>query len=312
LLAFTDRVTVPVVATPEQGPGRENDPALQDGSIDILMVTHDRPAYTRLSLERLLSTCDGTMRVWLWHNGEHEETLEVVGSFLKHPQVQGFHHSPENTGRKGLWRPTNWLLSQASGGLVSKVDDDCLVSEDWADVLRRAHEDVPELGVVGCWRFRPEDFRPTLARAKITEYAGDHRILRNCWVEGSGFLMKRACVASVGLIPPRMGFPTYCVQLAAAGWIHGWYYPFLYQEHMGDPRSPYWSLERHAETAHSARRTGPPPDDHVKRIRARALYVQRASLDPRRYAGWRAVLRRARSAALSLVASGPASGAAGW
>ena len=44
-------------------------------SIDILMITYNRPEYTRLSLERLLATCDESMRVWVWHNGTDEETL---------------------------------------------------------------------------------------------------------------------------------------------------------------------------------------------------------------------------------------------
>ena len=271
-----------------------------DESIDILMVTYNRPAFTRLSLERLLSTCDEAMRVWLWHNGEHEETLELVQSFLDHPRVYRFHHSVENTGLSGLWKPTNWLLSQASGAFMSKVDDDCLVPENWADVLRRAHGDVPAFGVLGCWRFRPEDFQPTLARSKIKEFAGGHRLLRNCWVEGSGFVMKRACVETFGLMPDGMGFSRYCMHLAAAGWIHGWYYPFLYQEHMDDPRSPYWLPQTDGGAEDTPARTGQAtfkrtPDERVRVIRASALQVQRASLDHRRYFGWRAKLRRARS-----------------
>jgi len=30
--------------------------------IDILVITHNRPIYTRLTLERLFATCDETMR----------------------------------------------------------------------------------------------------------------------------------------------------------------------------------------------------------------------------------------------------------
>ena len=182
-------------------------PPSSDDSIDILMVTHDRPVFTQRSLDRLLSTCDESMRVWIWHNGEHGETLELVKSHLGHPRVHRFHHSVENTGHRGLWKPINWLLQGSTGGYLSKVDDDCLVHRDWAAVLRQAHRDVPELGVVGCWRFPPEDFRPELAASKIETFAARHRMLRNCWVEGSGFLMKRECVVSVGLLPGGDGLP---------------------------------------------------------------------------------------------------------
>src|SRR5439155_14672632 len=173
-----------------------------------------------------------------------------------------------------------------SGAYVSKVDDDCLMPEGWADVLRKAHEDVPAFGVLGCWRFRPEDFRPTIARQKIVEFAGGHRLLRNCWVEGSGFLMKRACLETRDRLRCGMGFSNYCLHLAAAGWVHGWYFPFLHQVHMHDPRSSFWLPLPDAQPNH-----GPNPthaisargqQEHVQHIRARAFYAQRASLDCRR------------------------------
>jgi hypothetical protein len=263
-------------------------PPSTDESIDILMVTHDRPVFTRLSLDRLLSTCDESMRVWIWHNGEHEETLELVRSYLDHPRVHQFHHSVENTGHRGLWKPIDWLLEGSTGGYLSKVDDDCLVSSDWAAVLRQAHRDVPELGVVGCWRFPPEDFRPDLAAPKIETFAAGHRLLRNCWVEGSGFLMKRECVVGAGLLREAMGFPTYCIHLAAAGWVNGWYYPFVHQEHMDDPRSSYWlpqpqRLAATVTTTPAVAKAGPPQVERVQRIRRRAVGVQEASIDPRHH-----------------------------
>jgi len=195
----------------------------------------------------------------------------------------------------------NWVLAEGSGAYFSKVDDDCLMPDGWADVLRKAHEDVPGFGVLGCWRFRPEDFRPEIAGPRIVEYAGGHRILRSSWIEGSGFLMKRACLDTRGLLRRGMGFSTYCVQLAAAGWIHGWYFPFLHQEHMDDPRSPFWAPQPPSRSNHRGGRRSADSSAHAQQervqvIRARAFYVQRASLDSRRHMGWRAQLRRPRFA----------------
>jgi glycosyltransferase involved in cell wall biosynthesis len=62
------------------------------------------------------------MRVWVWHNGTDEETLEIVQSFRDHPSFFKFHHSIEN---KKLNEPTNWLWTHAKGDFLSKVDDDC-------------------------------------------------------------------------------------------------------------------------------------------------------------------------------------------
>lgn len=122
-------------------------------SIDILMVTYNRSRYTELSLKRLLDTCDESMRVWVWHNGEDEKTLEIVRSFRNHPRFFKFHHSSEN---KRLREPTNWLWAESKGGFIGKVDDDCLVPYHWADKLRQAHIDVLEFGVISCWHLLKE------------------------------------------------------------------------------------------------------------------------------------------------------------
>jgi len=271
--------------------------------IDILMITHDRPYYTRLALERLLETCDDNMRVWLWHNGEHEETLALVRSFRVHPNVYRFHHSKEN---KKLNEPTNWLWSESDATYVSKVDDDCLVPAEWTRTLVRAHEDVPEFGVLGCWRFREEDFFPELAQKKIREFAGGHRILQNNWIEGSGYLMKRACVDSLGLLDRDESFPQRCGRLAGAGWVHGWYFPFLYQEHMDDPRSPYCALKADEDLRRQMPLTAETfaittLEDRVEQIRASARSCQTSSIHPRAHVGWRKMSRRLRRKATSAL-----------
>jgi GT2 family glycosyltransferase len=263
--------------------------------IDILMITYNRPEYTRLSLTRLLETCDDTMRVWLWHNGDHAETLEVVKSLADHPRVHEFHHSKEN---KKLREPTNWFLESATAPYLSKVDDDCLLPNGWAQQLRQAHEDEPRFGVLGSWRFQDEDFAPKLAARKICEFAGGHRIMMNCWVEGSGYLMKRACVEQAGLLRPAETFTQYCVRLASAGWINGWYYPFIRQEHMDDPRAPHSLIKGDADLQDhlplSAANSGVKTvEQWTAQLRRSARIVQSASPDPRAHTGWRRKVRTA-------------------
>src|SRR5450756_818375 len=111
-------------------------------TVDVLMITYQRPTYVALSLPRLLESCDADTRVWLWHNGNDAATLEVVSSFADHPRVHRFHHSPTN---EGLRVPTNWLWAQSDATFVSKVDDDCLVDPEWLAALRATHEGAPEL-----------------------------------------------------------------------------------------------------------------------------------------------------------------------
>jgi len=89
------------------------------------MVTYNRPAYTRLSLEHLLDSCDESMRVWVWHNGNDQDTLDVVASMRGHARFHEFYHCPEN---QRIRAPINWLFQNATGDLLSLVNDDCVVS----------------------------------------------------------------------------------------------------------------------------------------------------------------------------------------
>lgn len=256
---------------------------------DILMITYNRADYTRMALSRLLETCDESMRVWVWHNGGHQPTLEVVKELSSHPRFHHLEVSPEN---KRLREPTNWFWAASDGEYLSKVDDDCLEPDDWGGIMRRAHALNPELGIIGTWRFYDEDFVPELAEKKIRSLAGGQKMMANCWVQGSGYVMKRACVDRLGLLREGESFPGYCIRAALSGSQNGWAFPFLHEEHMDDPRSPYCAIKTDAEFM--AQRPLSAINDNVTtleqwaaRVRHMAKIVQAAHPDPRRHVGWR-------------------------
>ncbi len=277
--------------------------------LDILMITWNRPRYTRLALEGLLDSCGPGMRVWVWHNGEDAATLEVVRELSRHPRFHRLQLSREN---KRLREPTNWFWSQAEAPFLSKVDDDCLLPKGWAEALLAAHESHPEIGINGCWRFYDEDFVPQLAARKIRDLGGGDRMLLNCWVQGSGYVMKRAVLERLGGLGPAESFTDYCVRAALAGWVNGWLYPFIHEEHMDDPRSPLSEL-RSEEDFLRHRPLSAVRDDvrtlaeWQRRIRYMARSVQAAPADPRQYVGWRRRLRRVTSRVGRLVGQ-----AEGW
>lgn len=257
--------------------------------IDILMITYNRPEYVRLSLPHLLDTCPPDARVWVWHNGTDERTLDVVRTVREHPRLHRLHHSPANV---GLREPTNWLWREAGGDLFGKVDDDCLHDPGWLSVLRGAHADVPGFGVIGAWRFPDEDTDPELMAAKLADYPGGHRLLRNHWVQGSGYLVKRETVAQAGPIADGESFTGWCLRTARLGWINGWYHPFVREDHMDDPRSPNTLYRTDADLAArpplSATATGVRGiAEWVEHMRHSARLAQTASLDLRQYQGWR-------------------------
>lgn len=265
-----------------------------DRGIDVLVVTHNRPAYTERSLQAVFDHSDPATRIWLWHNGNDAATLALIERFRD--RLFRFNHSRENV---GLTAPTNWLFQNATGDLLGKVDDDCIVPRSWDTLLKRAHQDEPSFGVLGCWRFFDEDFVPELAEKKIRSFRGGHRLLVNHWVAGTGFLMKRQCVADGGLVKESRGFSEYCIELARRGWVNGWIYPLLYQEHMDDPRAEHTGIR----TDEDLRRSAPlsaqmhnitTVSEWEKRLRQSAREVQAAPLDLAYYAPWRRRMRNLR------------------
>jgi len=270
---------------------------------DILMVTYRSADYVRTSLDRLLASMSDQDRVWLWQNGDDEATLDALSGYRDDPRIERFHHSRVN---ERLGPPMRWLWCESRARFIAKVDDDCLVDERWLDVFSDAHERNPEFAVIGSWRYPPEDFDLSVAAPKIQEFAGGHTLLRSNWVQGSGFLLDRQWVISKGPIAEDETFTQYCVRLAKAGAVNGWYYPFVREDHMDDPRSSHSLIRSDEDLARrlplSAQRLGVTTvDDWVAQLRHSARVVQEASLDPHAYGGWGNRVRIARRRARHLL-----------
>jgi hypothetical protein len=267
---------------------------VSEAVLDILMITWNRPNYTAMTLKQLLDTCEPGMRVWIWHNGDHTETLDVIASFKGHPYLWKVHVSPEN---KRLREPTNWFWQHSNAPFLSKVDDDCLLPDGWATTLLEAHRQEPRLGLVGCWRFYDGDFVPELAERKILNLPGGHRLMGNCWVQGSGYVMKRGVVEQLGPLGPTESFHSYGIRAAAAGWMNGFYFPFIHEEHMDDPRSVYSELRSDEDFLRNRPLSAVNDDvqsleEWKNRVKFLARYAQAAPYDPKYYMGWRAKLTR--------------------
>lgn len=262
--------------------------------IKILMITHNRPRYTALSLTRLTETAPQSASITVWDNASSGETLSVIKKFERHPRVERVVYNKTND---KLWRPTNWFWEHSKDAdFVSKIDDDCLVPARWIEKLVSAHKDIPEAGILGCWRFLPEDLNVSKASKKIQSF-GPHMVLRNCWVEGSGYLAKRTVIDDIGVLRPKETFTTWCLRAAAKGYINGWYYPFMYQEHMDDPRAEHSGIKTDEDLRRllplSAANFGAiTKDAWVARIKKSAARVQEYSIDPWDFIGVRAKVKR--------------------
>jgi hypothetical protein len=119
----------------------------------------------------------------------------------------------------------------------------------------------------------------------------------NCWTQGSGYVMKRACLNDVGGILDGMSFTQFCILLAQKGWVNGWYFPFIHEEHMDDPRSEYSNFltenDFQSNRPLSAVKDGVHSLEEWKlRVRFMAQSCQSASPNPQDYFGWRLMARK--------------------
>lgn len=205
-------------------------------NIAVVVVTHNRFEYTRKCIECLLENSAEEFDLYLWDNASKDETPEYLNS-IKDPRIVEIILSKDNVGQTGAM---NYAWSKTKAELVGKLDNDCLVTPGWTHILAEAHKDIPELGVVACWHYFPEDFNYELAKRKIHTF-NNHQIFRHPWVGGTGFLLKRDTFLKMGQwnIGPNVATTYYFLKMALAGYVNGYYYPLIYQEHMDDPLSKY-------------------------------------------------------------------------
>jgi glycosyltransferase involved in cell wall biosynthesis len=203
-------------------------------NVCIVVVTHNRIEYTKKTITSLLKDKTEEFDLYLWDNASADDTPDYLKS-LKDNRITEVILSKENVGQTGAM---NYAWSKTKAELVGKVDNDCVQTPGWTRVFARAHADIPKLGAVAAWLFFEEDFIYDVAQKKVQSF-GEHQIFRHPWVGGSGFIMKRETYIKQGPWDKGIdvGTTDYFMKMALAGYINGWYYPFVYQDHLDDPLS---------------------------------------------------------------------------
>ncbi|MCX5811622.1 MAG: glycosyltransferase [Proteobacteria bacterium] len=263
----------------------------------IVFVTYNRLEYTKKSIVSLLNKDDDFL-LYLWDNASTDGTQEYLKDISKDSRVKEVVFHKENVG------PTyalNYFWHKCDTELVGKVDNDCLVEPGWIKIISKAHEDIPQLGAIACWHYRKDDFDESVASKKIQKF-GKHFIFRHPWVCGTGFLLKKSIFLEAGDLEagsPRIGMTDYFLKIAQRGYINGWYYPLILQEHMDDPFSPY-SLTKNDDyfqkfhnITYSTRENKIKDIEDSKRISKEFLNtLLYGPFEAKHYTGWRAKLKR--------------------
>lgn len=262
-------------------------------NIHLVFITFNRLDYTKIALPALLADTTEKFHLTIWDNGSTDGTQQYLKTF-QDPRIHDIVFSKENRGQAYA---TNKVWTQTNAELVGKVDNDCIVTSGWTRILSQAHKDLPQLGVLGCWHFFPNDFDYEKAKHKIQTF-GNHQIFRHPWVDGSALLVKRKIYTEHGPCKEDEYLTRFWLRLAMAGYINGFYYPLVYQEHMDDIRSKYNRLKKMPfQEAYKYI-----PAYQIGRIKDLQTYSQlhdkildnllRGPLDPKYYCSWQAKFRR--------------------
>lgn len=262
--------------------------------IHLVFVTYNRLEYTKRALPSVLADPTERFDLTIWDNASTDGTAEYLRDQIDDPRIVDLVLSRENIGQTAA---VNRIWADSKADLLGKLDNDCIVTPGWTRTLAEAHRDIPNLGVVACWHFLPEDFDYERAKHKIQTF-GRHQIFRHPWTCGTGLLIKRETFKRFG--PMQQTATTrYWLEMALAGYINGFYYPLIHQEHMDDPMSPH-CLIRDAESFARYRKitfglgSGRYQDVEGRRKTRNGMVANLLDepFDPRYYVGWRARKRR--------------------
>lgn len=211
-------------------------------TIELVFITYNRLEYTKLALERILADPSEAFDLTIWDNASTDGTAAYLKSEVSDPRIRDIHLSDTNIGQT---EAVNTIWSRSKADLLGKLDNDCLMTPGWTRTLAQAHADIDELGVVACWHFFEDDFDAQRAAAKIQTF-GRHRIFRHPWTCGTGLLVKNDTYRRLGPIQSK-AMTHYWLTMAAAGYVNGFYYPLVYQEHMDDPKSQYARIQNETD-----------------------------------------------------------------
>src|SRR5688572_8565139 len=179
----------------------------------LVLVTHNRVQYTQKCVEHVLADNKSNFELHIWDNASTDDTPRYLSS-IRDRRLKSVVLSEKNVGQTTAM---NRVWAQTDAELVSKLDNDCLVSPGWLCTLAAAHRDVKELGAVACWHYELADFNDRVAQSKTIELAGGHQIFQHPWVCGSGFVIKRETYLKMGPWPegsPDISTTGYFLQMA--------------------------------------------------------------------------------------------------
>lgn len=209
-------------------------------TVDILYITYNRLAYTKITLPALIENAGADFALTIVDNGSTDGTVDYLAEFARrHPrQIKHICFLDKNT---GISPPTNafWRASRAE--FLGKVDNDTLVPPNWLKRLLQAHEQSPDLGVIGGFHFNLKYVDVPALEKRVISVDGV-QLIPDAYIGGCCYLFRRSLQRSIGeiVISPRktIGWTEYQQEIFMRGHMNGYLYPLLMVEHFDDPLDP--------------------------------------------------------------------------
>jgi hypothetical protein len=271
-------------------------------SIDLIFLTHNRLEYTKLALASLLADPTEEFSLTIWDNNSIDGTREYLAA-QNDSRIAKKIFARKNVHLKGA---VNYLFASSSSDLLGIIPNDFLVTPGWTRPLAKAHNDVEEFGMLGCWHLGPEFFDAERAKHKIQRF-GAHQVLRHPWTGGGGGLVKLKTIRECGMLDSNVT-TNYWKQMALKGYVNGFYTPPVFVEHMDYPWSKHYAF---ADRFHEGIERSATAKSHCIRsledARAWHQTILRDILDGpwevKAYVGWRRKIRILKSRIASLSKS---------
>lgn len=164
-------------------------------------------------------------------NNSTDNTGEVIAEFSGHASFR-FRHVRETRKGLGYARNCGWRL--AGTDIVAFTDDDCYVSQDFAETVARIFASEPSLGFLGgrILLFDKTDLPLTIKESTVTERLPAGTFIPAGIIQGANFAFRKSALEQSGGFDTLLGagtaFPAEDIELvgrlSALGW-DGMYTP---------------------------------------------------------------------------------------
>jgi glycosyltransferase involved in cell wall biosynthesis len=130
--------------------GREGDPPsttdeVTDSELVSVVLPTVRPGPVSAAIEAIRAQTDPHWELIVVYQGDDPDLAMVIEQFAEvDPRIRAVHSSPAN-----LSHARNVGIAAARGSILAFTDDDCEVSRDWVEVIRREMGKHPRVGIVG-------------------------------------------------------------------------------------------------------------------------------------------------------------------